>query len=388
MKNSTLKGASALLTFALMFVASASMAQLANDDCSGAITITYAADSAACSPTTGTTVGATQSADPADVCSGSWFDDDVWFTFTTPATMPTAVVVRMYLDSAISTDIVNPGMALYAGCGNAEMSIACFSGGNDRLLVLGTDLAASTQYWVRCWSSNVTNPNGGTFSICAYGDNSLSTACSIGTLTTPGPLDQCPGDTVNITVTGNQIPSLGGFGYQFAPGTGATGGITGGFTLTGAVPSYTFDEDLNGVLSSNNLPVLTGQWFITPVIYSDAGAATGSVCDSTLASVTVNFLPASDPNCGGIGIEENVLAEQFDIYPNPSNGLINFSTELWSIDAMRIIGLDGKLVKDLGTWSASNGQQTLDLRNLQDGVYMLELTQDGQRAMKRFVITH
>lgn len=361
----------------------AANAQLSNDDCSGAIMLTFGTDSASCVSTAGTTIGATQSNDPTDVCSASWFDDDVWYMFTTPATMPSRVVVQAYYDDTVNpTDIINPGMAIYAGCGAGEMAIRCFSGGDDAIVT--EDLMANTTYYVRFWSANTTTPNGGTFEICVFGDNS---PCNVGTVSTPGPFWNCPGDLVTITNTGMQAPQFGGIGYRFTPGINAGGGTGGTLTLTGSTESYAFDEDLNGVLSANTLPVFVGQWYVTPVVYYDDEDPTGTICQVSSDSVQVNFLAASDPLCSGVGISEVPLEDRFNIFPNPTADLLTISsTEFSAVDAVRVLSIEGKLIQDFGTVVLGSGNFVMDLSELEGGVYFLQLERYGEQAMKRFVM--
>ncbi len=122
----------------------------------------------------------------------------------------------------------------------------------------------------------------------------IVTDCIAGTLNTPGPVDACPGDVIDFGPTGTIIPTSGAFEIGFDDSAGGTGGLVGGLTLTGVTPPYTFDEDLNGVLSGNVLPVFAGTWLVTGYVTD----ASGNRCDST-AVLSVNFLDAADAACAG-----------------------------------------------------------------------------------------
>ncbi len=124
----------------------------------------------------------------------------------------------------------------------------------------------------------------------------IVTDCIAGTLNTPGPVDACPGDVIDFGPTGTTVPTGGGFEVNFdGTTTGGTGGLAGGVTLlTGVTPPYSFDEDLNGILSSNSLAAFAGTWLVTGYVTDGAG----NRCDST-AVLTVNFLDAADPACSG-----------------------------------------------------------------------------------------
>ncbi len=139
-----------------------------------------------------------------------------------------------------------------------------------------------------CDSTSVLSVN-----FLAVGDPNCQ--CEAGDWATMGPLNICPGETDSLEVDGNQVAG-GGFAFGFDDAAGGTGGLAGGFTITGfnslADFPYVIDNDLSGVLSSNNLPLLQGQWEVT--LFALDGA--GGNCDST-AAITVNFLDVNDPNC-------------------------------------------------------------------------------------------
>ncbi len=116
----------------------------------------------------------------------------------------------------------------------------------------------------------------------------------------------CPGDVTSFDVIGMVVPNaptIGGRGIEFVPGSSGSGGLGGTFVLTniGGWP-YSFDNDLNGALSFNGFPPLVGEWTMRPYVYGDA-ADVFDKCDSTDAVATVDFLPSSDPACGGLVCE-------------------------------------------------------------------------------------
>jgi hypothetical protein len=155
---------------ALLFSANA-YAQPANDDCSAAVALTIGADESECNETAGTTVGGTASTSPASVCSGSWFADDVWYSVTTPATVPDGALIVKVSYGTESADLPSVGMAFYADCGVDEVPFACFSDGTatlDEIKIFSGNLAPSTTYYIRLWSGITPTDNSGTFRICSY----------------------------------------------------------------------------------------------------------------------------------------------------------------------------------------------------------------------------
>lgn len=150
------------------------LAQPANDRCDAAATIMLAADEASIVYVDGDTRMAEDATaingDWPDVCSGSWFIDDVWFTFTTGATPPTHGIIVQTEVGSVSTDVVNHGMAIYYDCGTGSDPIDCFSDapGRRTMSVPGACLAPNTNYLVRVWSAGNTTADEGTFRIGAY----------------------------------------------------------------------------------------------------------------------------------------------------------------------------------------------------------------------------
>jgi Cleaved Adhesin Domain/Secretion system C-terminal sorting domain len=135
----------------------------ANDNCSGAIAVPIAANAAACTPTLVTTVGATQSTE-ANACSASWYDDDVWYSFTTPAVLTDSIIVECSFITGSA--VTNIGMAVYNGCGGTGLS--CFSGASRASRFPASAFAPSTTYRVRIWGAGVGAATQGTLNLCIY----------------------------------------------------------------------------------------------------------------------------------------------------------------------------------------------------------------------------
>jgi len=152
------------LCVGLLLSANAIFAQPANDNCSTAVGLTVAADEASATAVSGTTVGGTASTTPASVCSGTWFGDDVWYSFTIGATVPAnGVTIR------VTPGTMNLlGMAVYTGCGTNEVPLQCFSvcDGDDFMSI--PFVQPNTTYYVRMWSGCSANANSGTFDIVVF----------------------------------------------------------------------------------------------------------------------------------------------------------------------------------------------------------------------------
>ncbi|MFT7605787.1 MAG: hypothetical protein ACI8VT_003385, partial [Saprospiraceae bacterium] len=105
-----------IATFLALFLSANLYAQPANDDCVNAIAVTVGTDEATCVSSSGSTVGGTPSTEPLSVCSGSWFGDDIWFSFETGATIPADGLTIKAFYGTEPGDLGQAGMGLYASC--------------------------------------------------------------------------------------------------------------------------------------------------------------------------------------------------------------------------------------------------------------------------------
>jgi len=115
--------------------------------------------------------------------------------------------------------------------------------------------------------------------------------------------------TVTLEVAGEEVPAGGDFGWFFDPGDTGTGALGGQFILNAADNPATYDEDLNGVLSLNGFPPLSGVWVIRGAVYSDANSSFNSICDTTEDSIIVSFTPYIDSLVDDGGGAATVTAE-------------------------------------------------------------------------------
>jgi len=214
-----------------LFCAFASFAQPANDNCGAPAVITVAADEASCVWTSGTTLNATQS-NAGLVCSGSWFADDVWYSFTTGATVSAAGITIRTDFGSMTSDVPNIGMGVYTGCATTDFPAACFSGvyRENKLFA-----QPNTTYYVRVWSGSGTTTFSGTFRICAFqnevkndvviwGDNPTEGQFTGGLngWTTSGATT--PNDAWTWDATGTAAPGWYANNYRFIVSPTATSG--------------------------------------------------------------------------------------------------------------------------------------------------------------------
>lgn len=126
-------------------------------------------------------------------------------------------------------------------------------------------------------------------------------------------------------------------------------GINGG-NLTGfAVPSGNSENTLTLRIESN-----------------DAGS-----CEDGVVTTPLSWTVA----CGGVGINEAV-ANTFSLYPNPTNGLLNiaFTQAITGGAQVRVLDMSGRMVLDQPLTMVGSERNTIDLRGLQHGNYMVQIT--------------
>lgn len=88
----------------------------------------------------------------------------------------------------------------------------------------------------------------------------------------------------------------------------------------------------------------------------------------------------------GISLEESVLSQTLRLYPNPTSDLVNLSFKTADSDMIhiRLLDLSGRLVSSTKEVHV-NGyfEEQIDLRNLADGTYILEIQSGDQKVRKR-----
>jgi len=83
-----------------------------------------------------------------------------------------------------------------------------------------------------------------------------------------------------------------------------------------------------------------------------------------------------------VGMDEDIFAA-LQVYPNPSNGLlqVKFDQKV----QLEILDISGRLLR---TETLSGGTSQLALEDLQDGMYVLRFTQDGNTCTKTLMLQH
>ncbi len=148
------------------------------------------------------------------------------------------------------------------------------------------------------------------------------------------------------------------------------------------------DETAAEIYSGNNGGNLTG--FAVPsgnaenqltlrIRSNEAGS-----CDDGIVSTPLTWTVA----CGGVGIEE-IAANAFSLFPNPTNGLLNvaFAEAITGGANVRIIDMSGRTVLDQPLTMVGSERNTIDLRGLQQGNYMVQITTNEWVSTQRVQVT-
>ncbi len=351
----------------------------ANDECTGAITLTVNPDLSCGVVTQATTVSATQSTGVPNPTCGvlSGTDDDVWFKFTA-----TGNAHRISLTSISgSSDRV---MQLYSGACGSLVTVQC----SDPETMDVTTLTPGQEYYVRVWTYATSATTSSTFNIC------------VGTPPPPPANDDCAGaialpggvDFVSGAVTGTNVAATNS--SQTAPSCQGSSGMDVWYTVTipssgnvtletkavtgssytdSVISAYTGDcttglTQIPGAAGCNDddgddafsLLNVTGQ---TPgsVLYVRVSryAATGSNAGEFQVS-------AYDPSF--LGTSEVITdSKEVKVYPNPFTDIVNVS-DIKDVKRVTVVDMAGRVVKTI-----SDPARALQLGDLKSGMYILKL---------------
>lgn len=208
-------------TFGTFGICAVSITPIANDNCSGAVSLTVNPTNACTVSTSGTTAGATQS---QSGCAGN-ADDDVWYSFVATATSHVVRVTPTTLSDAV--------IQVFSGACGSLVSLDCEDstvGLNEEASTL-TGLTIGATYIVRVYSWGT---GSGSFSVCVT-TPTISPPCS-------------PGPGTGTTTLGCPSVVSGGLGLSGADpaplnclGTNCTD-LEATYLQLGQPTTYTFEQ--------------------------------------------------------------------------------------------------------------------------------------------------
>lgn len=174
----------------------------------------------------------------------------------------------------------------------------------------------------------------------------------------------------NITITGTVV-------------AGVVTPLTAGQVFTTATNYNVFDGTTNGVLRTGfaeanyiGATIPTGAFNITALGYDNVSSATPPV-------LTPQFIPrnSADFSVTLLQTQNNEIAG-LRVYPNPvSNGVLHVES---SLNLEKTISLFDVLGKEVIKTTTSN--TTINIANLNSGIYIVKITEGGKTATKKLVV--
>ena len=155
------------------------------------------------------------------------------------------------------------------------------------------------------------------------------------------------------------------------------------------VAKYTTNGDLDWVKTMQGNE--TGyNWISSVAVYNTSSVFVGgffnyylSVDDVELTSNNKHGFVFMFNDAVGVKEVYNRNNKEFDIYPNPSTGLVTISSNFKLNTRIEILNVTGQTVKIL---NITSGNQQIDLSNLSKGLYFIKVTGDKYIKAEKLII--
>lgn len=268
-------------------------------------------------------------------------------------------------------DVAGSTPGTYAVTYDATGSVACPTSGSSSTvnITITSNPDASFTYAQTAYCADATNPapvfgvgaNGGVFSSTSgltintntgEIDLSSSTAGTYTVTNTIAASGSCPmvDDTYSVTINALPTVALGSFSQVcvYNPAFALTGGTPAGGSYSGT-----------GVSGGNFNPSTAGLGTKTiTYAYTDANGCANTATNSIVVDA-----------CLGLG--DNEIAT-ISVYPNPTDGKLTLSNVVENT-SFKIVSVSGQVVLN---GVVSNTANTIDLSSFENGIYVLQLTQE------------
>ena len=180
----------------------------------------------------------------------------------------------------------------------------------------------------------------------------------------------CPGE--NLTLSVNSIFPAS---YQW---------LKDGIELNGEITSElellnTLESESGNYSCLVSYDVVYGDWgdSLTTLFYPEGADTVEARLNFEFGQITID-----DVLCQ-VGIED-VTADDWRIFPNPTTGVLNVSLSKKMKDAgIKVYSSSGKMVYSI---DLAEPNSSIDLAHLSDGLYMIEIAIEGSTAHQRFVV--
>lgn len=152
--------------------------------------------------------------------------------------------------------------------------------------------------------------------------------------------------------------------------------ITSALTLTANAANATFQWlDCN-----NNYSVINGatnSLFQPSVDGNYAVEVTQNTCKDTSSCYAII----------GVGIDEIISDSRFEIYPNPTNGVISISTNIIDDDiSVEVLDLTGKIIYSKDMINRNSQEYLITISDLKNGVYIVRIICNNKNYSKKLII--
>ncbi|HNW97824.1 MAG TPA: T9SS type A sorting domain-containing protein [Bacteroidales bacterium] len=322
-----------------------------------------------------------------------------------------------YTISATATSTQKKGFELTAEKTGTTTKIGTFASGTGTKLC-NNSKAVCTSNWAttspKTWTFTWIAPAAGTGSVTFYASFALSysstrncslvvaEACTAPTLSiSPTSPTICSGNSTTLTASGTSAS------YSWSSG-GTTAAITVSPTTN---TTYTVTGTLSGCTSTSSVTVSVTQTPTTPTItqisnylqssattgnqwYNSSGAISGATSqtytpqttDTYYVIVTSNNCPSAHSNSITVnttGIADNTNNKNyFELYPNPAYDFLTVINPGIQNAKYSIYNVQGKL---LYFQPAVNKNTTINISNLEKGVYFIKAESTEGTTIKRFI---
>jgi hypothetical protein len=256
------------------------------------------------------------------------------------------------------------------------------------LLILGLSVALS----IGLTSFDIMNPSGApagttgspadvnTCASCASCHNGPANVVS-GWITTNIPAEgYTPGTTYQITCT-NNLTNSGRYGFECSP-QDASGNLVGTIAAVSGNKIIS-SKYITHSTSNSTTKTWTFNWTAPAATISSATfyASFAKGYGGAVAKTSLTVTKAT-----GAGIASINPKAQLAITPNPSQGRFNVINLPEQVDGIQIFDLTGNKVYQTGRTETNSGRLDIDLGNQSAGVYLLNLTTNGNTVSKKVVI--
>lgn len=238
--------------------------------------------------------------------------------------------------------------------------------------------------------NNSTGSPGGRTGSPFHGTN-CSVGCHVGTsriatgwITTDIPSTGIVGgNTYTITLTASSTTS-NKFGFELTAESAASG-KEGTFTITNSTetqltPSGTVTHTGSGTTGNNNQKIWSVDWTAPSTMPSDITfyAAVNAANGDGGAAGDVIYLSTNRATIAPVGTDELESDNTVSMYPNPVKNTLYLTEKLNDI---RVFDLNGNLVRH------ETEVSELNVTDLNEGIYLVQLDQDRQNQLQKLVVS-